>query len=186
MLSSKYNYAKKGFTPKSNKLNPGVDLTAMVSLSFLLMVFFMFQSFIKKPNAMDLTLPEHYNESCGGNFTYGCGGEWRVTTLLLGDNNKLILFQGHIDFPFENEPKVFIVGSNEFKKEITRINEQIKQHVNDPEKEGQTVIIKPCSKCLYKDVVTTINEVENIKVRNYSLIHQLNEGDKKLLKENNL
>lgn len=65
MHASKHTYGRKSLTPKTKKLNPFVDVTAMVNLSFLLMIFFMLQSFIQKPQAMDLELPDKNSVTCG-------------------------------------------------------------------------------------------------------------------------
>ena len=49
--------------PRSKKLHPKVDLTAMISISFLLIIFFMVTIELAKPKSMSLGLP---NTGCGG------------------------------------------------------------------------------------------------------------------------
>ncbi|MFK7050592.1 biopolymer transporter ExbD [Flavobacterium columnare] len=54
MSETRHTFGRKPLTRKSKNLKPRVDLTAMVSISFLLIVFFMLTSFLSRPNEMDL------------------------------------------------------------------------------------------------------------------------------------
>lgn len=185
MFTTKHTYGRKSITAKSKKLHPSVDVTAMVNLSFLLMLFFMLQSFIKKPNHIDLSLPERCDNTCGGFSTGGCGGEWRTLTLLLGENNKVITCFGHPSYPLE-EPKVFTAGSKELHNYIASKNNYVLQNVMNPEKEGMTLLIKPTDKCIYKNLIDALDEVSLVKVRTFAVLHQLSMEDKKLVTKNNL
>ena len=49
---------KGGGKVRSKKSNPGVDLTAMVDLAFLLITFFILTTTLSKPQSMNLALPE--------------------------------------------------------------------------------------------------------------------------------
>ena len=179
MYTSKHTYGRKSITPKAKKLHPFIDLTAMVNLSFLLMMFFMLQSFMKKPNQMELVLPE--NITCGGE-TVCCGGiaGWKNLTILLGENNKVVTYMGLVEFPIE-KPKTFQSGSKALRNEIFAINEYVKQHVNDPNKEGLFVVIKPSAACFFENVVETMDEMHINKVRGYTISDQLYKEEQKLL-----
>ncbi|WP_370528450.1 ExbD/TolR family protein [Flavobacterium sp. CLA17] len=49
---------------RSKKLNTRVDFTAMVSVSFLLIIFFMVTIELSKPKGIDLSLPDN-GWTCG-------------------------------------------------------------------------------------------------------------------------
>ena len=180
MYTSKHTYGRKSITPKTKKLHPFVDLTAMVNLSFLLMMFFMLQSFMKKPTAMDLSLPKDI--TCGDGFS-GCGGEtWRTLTVLLGENNKVVTYIGLVQCPIE-KPKIFTSGSTAFSNEIFNVNEFIKERVENPDREGLFVIIKPSATCVFDNLVETMDEMRINKVRGYVVDDQLNVEEQKLLEK---
>ena len=178
MHTSKHTYGRKSITPKAKKLRPFVDLTAMVNLSFLLMMFFMLQSFMKKPNYTDLNLPDR---DIGCFEPPACGGEtWRNFTLLLGKNDKVVMYFGMAQSPME-EPKVFKIDSKEFQNEMTRINKFVLENVNNPEKEGLTVFIKPSDKCKYENLIAALDAVNLIKPRTFSVNHNITVEEQKLL-----
>lgn len=180
MHTSKHTYGRKSLTPKTKKLHPSVDLTAMVNLSYLLIMFFMLQSFMKKPEHIDFSLPEH--DTCGPDYPV-CGGEiWRNLTLLLGENNKVVMYFGIAQSPLE-EPKVFQIDSKEFSKEFNRINQYVLERVVSPEKEGLTVIIKPSDKCQYKNLISALDAVNLIKPRTFTVSHIINSDEQKLLEK---
>lgn len=180
MYTSKHTYGKKSITPKAKKLHPFVDLTAMVNLSFLLMMFFMLQSFMKKPNHMDLSLPA--DTTCGDGFS-GCGGEnWRTLTILLGENNKVITYIGMVEAPIE-KPKTFQSGSKALSNNIFAVNEYVKQFVENPNREGLFVIIKPSAACVFENLVETLDEMSINKVRGFVVDDRLNESEEKLLEK---
>jgi len=184
MYTSKHTYGRKSITPKAKKLHPFIDLTAMVNLSFLLMMFFMLQSFMKKPAAMDLNLPE--KETCNlGNIAICNNGYWRNVTILLGANNKVVMYMGLVQCPIE-KPKTFQSGSKALRNKIFAVNEYVKQYVDDPTKEGLFVIIKPSKGCVLENLVETLDEIHINKVRGYVVDDRINEDEQKLLEINNL
>lgn len=180
MHTSKHTYGRKSITPKTKKLHPSIDLTAMVNLSFLLIMFFMLQSFIKKPNSMDLNLPNR--DTCGGCHINDCYTGWRNFTLLLGENDKVVVYMGQVGFPME-EPKVFKLGSKEFRKELADKINFVRERVNNPEKEGLFVSIKPSDKCKFENLVTALDEISINKPRTFTVSHQINSDELKLLEK---
>ena len=183
MYTSKHTYARKCITPKAKKLHPFVDLTAMVNLSFLLMMFFMLQSFIKKPTAMDLSLPQ---EVCNdGSICCGGMAGWRNLTILIGENNKVVTYLGLVQCPLE-KPKTFQSGSLALRNEIFTFNEFVKERVENPDREGLFVIIKPSASCVFENLVKTLDEMSINKVRGYVVDDRINQDEQKLLEENKL
>lgn len=83
---------------KSKKLNTRVDLTAMVSVSFLLIIFFMLVGELSKPKIMDLSMPDTCGIHCGPII---CGDENRVLTVLLGSNDKIVTYSGILEVPLD-------------------------------------------------------------------------------------
>lgn len=180
MHTNKHRYGRKSITPKTKKLHPSVDLTAMVNLSFLLMMFFMLQSFMKKPEHMDLTLPDR--DTCGGCQINDCYLGWRNFTLLLGENDKVVTCMGMTSFPME-EPKVFKLGSKEFHKEMADKIDFISQNVNNPEKEGLYVVIKPSDKCKFENLIAALDAVNINKPRTFTVSHTITDDEQKLLEK---
>lgn len=180
MHKSKHTYGRKSFTPKTKKLHPSVDLTAMVNLSFLLIMFFMLQSFMKKPNYVDLNLPDR---DIGCFEPPVCGGEtWRNFTLLLGENDKVVTCMGMTSFPME-EPKVFKLGSKEFHKEMADKINFVRERINNPEKEGLYVVIKPSNECKFENLIAALDAVSINKPRTFTVSHSITADEEKLLEK---
>src|ERR1700743_1525454 len=74
------------------KLQPRIDLTAMVDLAFLLITFFIMSTTLQKQKVMDVTMPINVpvNEGCP---------ESRTMTVCLGKNNQVMWYMGLPDKP---------------------------------------------------------------------------------------
>jgi biopolymer transport protein ExbD len=59
MEDYKNEFARKIGKIRSKKLNSRVDLTAMVSVSFLLIIFFMVTTELAKPQIMEYDIPSN-------------------------------------------------------------------------------------------------------------------------------
>ena len=180
MHISKHKYGRKSITSKAKKLHPFVDLTAMVNLSFLLMMFFMLQSFMKKPNYVDLSLPER--TTYGPDFVICNNGSWRNFTLLLGENDEVVTCMGMSGLPME-EPKTFQSGSLALQKEIANKCNFVRERVNNPEKEGLFIIIKPSDKCKYENLIEALDQVSINKVRTFTVSQTITADEEKLLEK---
>lgn len=66
MDESNKNFKLINAKPRCKKLKPKIDLAAMVSVSFLLIIFFMVTKELSKPRMIDFGLPES-----GGCYTGG-------------------------------------------------------------------------------------------------------------------
>lgn len=166
MSESRNDFGRKSITPKTVKRHPRVDLTAMVSVSFLLIIFFMLTSYLSKPQALDLGMPERSGcEDYGG-----CGGieDNRSITLLLGKNNKIVSYMGYFDLPFEN-PKTLSYNKSALRNELLEKTNQVLAQTGDPKK-GLIVLIKPGKNSNYGDLVNVLDEMAIVKVPTYAVV----------------
>jgi biopolymer transport protein ExbD len=165
MSEARNNFGRKSITPKTKKLHPRVDLAAMVSVSFLLIIFFMLTSYLSKPSIMDLSMPE--KSGCGIIF---CGIEPhdRTLTILLGENNKIVTYHGNFYSPLE-EPKKLSFDKNSIRKELIAKSQQIFQQTGDP-KRGLIVQIKPSKESNYGNLVDILDEMAITNVRTYAVV----------------
>lgn len=181
--------------PRSKKLKPKIDLAAMVSVSFLLIIFFMVTKELSKPQVMDLGLPDK-NPECGG---YGGCGRWhseRIVTLLLDDDNKVISYNGFlisdendklinynplIDYK-EDHPKKLGYGKD-IRRELTKIQSKIFEKTGDKNR-GAIVIIKPSKKSNFKNLVDILDEVAITEIPTYMIVNDFTPEETKLLASN--
>nr|WP_262902698.1 biopolymer transporter ExbD [Flavobacterium hibisci] len=164
---------------RSRKLTTSVDLTAMVSISFLLIIFFMVAGELRKPKMMDLGVPDCIDEWSGGCYRVD---ELRVLTLLLDDNNKMISYMGLIHSPVQN-PKQIDYGKNGIRKELIAINKKIHQYTDSTEK-GVIVIIKPSKKSNYGNLVDILDEMNITGINSYAIVNDFTPEETKLLASN--
>lgn len=167
--------------PRSKKLRPRVDLTAMISISFLLIMFFMVNTELSRPQAMDLGLPDY--GGCGGNV--GCGADFRRTiTLLLDDNNKVISYRGLLEVP-EDAPKTSGYGKDGIRKELLSMNEKVKGYMLErsyfKHNDGAVVIIKPSKKSNYGNLVDILDEMAINRIPTYAIVNDFTPDEMKLL-----
>jgi biopolymer transport protein ExbD len=180
--------------PRSKKLKPTIDFAAMVSVSFLLIIFFMVTQELSRPQMMDFGMPER---SCGPDDG-GCdrGLSQRTITLLLDDDNKVISYMGFLvsdennklinynpllDYK-EDQPRKFGYGKD-IRKELTVMQAGIFEKTRDHDK-GAIVIIKPSKKCNYGNLVDILDEMAITKIGTYAIINDINPEEQKLLASN--
>lgn len=158
---------KKGGKVRSKKANGKVDLTAMVDLAFLLITFFMLTTSLSKPQSMDLGMPEKPkpNEK---EETIDVADN-RSMTILIGENNKMIMYMGKFDAPLE-APKDYTFGKEGIRKKIIEKQAALKASEPDPKKQELIVIIKPNKKSTYKNMVDILDEMAITKVKIYAIV----------------
>ncbi|MBL7887032.1 MAG: biopolymer transporter ExbD [Flavobacterium sp.] len=164
---------------RSKKLNHRVDLTAMVSISFLLIVFYLVTIELSKPKALNLGMP-----SCidyGRITCHGCYRTDRITTLLLDDNNKIISYKGLAIFPDE-KPKVLRYGKNSIRKEL--LNTNYKLNALYGKYKGAIVIIKPSKNSTFGNLVDILDEMAIADIPTYAIVNDLTPEDTKLIASN--
>lgn len=168
---------------RSKKLSSRVDLTAMVSVSFLLIIFFMLVGELSKPKVISLGLPDR-NRGCG-EPTSGCYDGNRFYTVLLGDNDKLITYAGFLDNPII-EPKETNYSKNGFRNDLQSINKKILEYsasMGKPNR-GVIVFIKPSDKSNYGNLVNILEEMRLANIDAYAIVDEFTSEESKLLASN--
>jgi biopolymer transport protein ExbD len=168
---------------RSKKLSSKVDLTAMVSVSFLLIIFFMVATELRKPKIMDLSLPQKYSdEEFDRVISCGSGTEIRTITVLLDENNKIITYYGLLFSPLEN-PKRINYGKNGIRKELFSKKKSILEYSTALGKpnNGPIVIIKPSKKSNFKNLVDILDEMAITNIDTYAIVNDFTPEEAKLL-----
>jgi biopolymer transport protein ExbD len=168
---------------RSRKLSTRVDLTAMVSVSFLLIIFFMVTKELSKPQAMSLGLPD--NRIICGSFGCSAGTEPRTLTILLDKDDKMIVYSGLLAYTLES-PKEVKYGKEGIRKELFNKNKAVLEQsakYGKP-KNGLIVIIKPSKKCNYKNLVDILDEMAIIDIQTYVIVNDYSPEETKLLAAN--
>ena len=168
MEESKNTFGRKPITPKTKKLHPRVDLTAMVSVSFLLIVFFMLTSFLSRSNMMNLGMPEKCKKRDDRIILCYMTSDYRSMTILIGKNGKITSYFGDWNYPLE-EPKVLGSEKLALRKELIKKSNQVLEATGDPKK-GLIVIIKPSKDSNYGDLVNVLDEMAIVKVPTYAVV----------------
>ena len=165
---------------RSKKLSTRVDLTAMVSVSFLLIIFFMVTIELSKPKSVDLSLPDN------GDGTIFCGpiareGENRLLTIMLGENNKLIYYIGFLSSPIVS-PKEVKYGKDGIRRELLKSKNSLFQYTSKGLKpESVVVIIKPSKKSNYKNLVDILDEMTIANIGTYAIVNDFTPEESQLL-----
>jgi biopolymer transport protein ExbD len=178
MNESKNDFQRRIEKVRSKKLKVRVDLTAMVSISFLLIIFFMVTIELSKPKTLFLDMP---GSSCGG-IVCGGTGENRTLTLLLGDNNKIVSYTGYSTYNIES-PKKLKYGKESIRRELINKNQQM-QAINGDSKRGIIVIIKPSKKSNFANLVDVLDEMAITRIATYAVIDEFTPQETKLLAAN--
>ena len=150
----------------------------MVSVSFLLIVFFMVTIDLAKPRIMSLGLPSSCsNETLG--FTHCGNDKRRVITLLLDDNDRIISYIGKLTYP-EKLPKILNYGNKGIRNELIDLNKHIVEASGSKEK-GAIVIIKPSKKSTYGNLVAVLDEMNITNISTYAIINDFSAEERYLL-----
>lgn len=157
----------KGKKVRSKKSNPGVDLTAMVDLAFLLITFFMLTTTLSKPQSMPLAMPDKDNKEKPNPDDVTKVPEERMMTILIGKDNKLLWYMGKFDAP-KLPPTEATFGKNGIRKEILKNTAFAKQYAKKPD-EGLIVNIKASDEASYKNLVDILDEMAINKVQLYAI-----------------
>ncbi|WP_291145724.1 ExbD/TolR family protein [Flavobacterium sp. UBA7680] len=165
---------------RSKKLNSRVDLTAMVSVSFLLIIFFMLVGELSKPKAISLGLPDRDRACCDCPPPHY--GENRSITVMLGENNKLIYYMGLLSSPIVS-PKEIKYGKEGIRQELLKRNKSMLEYSAALRKPGRgiTVIIKPSKKSNFKNLIDILDEMAIANIKTYAIIPEFTPQESELL-----
>jgi biopolymer transport protein ExbD len=167
--------------PRSKKLNPKIDLTAMINISFLLIIFYMVMIEINKPKAMDLGMP---NYTCGiDDYATCCKPDSRrVITLLLDDNNQIVSYQGLLELP-EEKPKTLSFGKDGIRNQLIMLNQRVIEQLGNRDR-GAIVIIKPSKRSNFGNLVSILDEMVITNIQTYAIVNDFTPDEAKLLAMN--
>ena len=172
----------KGGKVRSKKMNPGVDLTAMVDLAFLLITFFMLTTSLSKPQSMNLAMPDKKDQP---DDTQAVAND-RTMTILLGDNNGLLWYFGEFAEPIV-APTETKYGKDGIRQVILQRKAAVDaayqgQLTEDGQPKGLIVIIKASDKTHYKNLIDVLDEMAITDIKIYA-IGDITDPEVQLLKE---
>ncbi|MCR5861495.1 biopolymer transporter ExbD [Flavobacterium sp. J372] len=147
---------KKGGKVRSKKSNPGVDLTAMVDLAFLLITFFMLTTTLSKPQSMPLAMPDKTEDKTDIQKV----PEKRMMTILIGKDNKIMWYMGQFDAPVM-PPTEAAFGKAGIRKDLLKnvqYGKQVAASEGKPD-QGLIVNIKASDKASYKNLIDILDEM---------------------------
>ncbi|TDO71298.1 biopolymer transport protein ExbD [Flavobacterium chryseum] len=149
----------------------------MVSVSFLLIIFFMVTIELSKPKIMDLDFSDHGCCDCIPHHSE----ENRSITILLDKNDKLIYFIGFLENPIK-KPQTIAYGKEGIHKELL-VRNTFMQACSSKlgRREGISVIIKPSKKSNYGNLVDILDEIKIIGINSYAIVDDFTPEETKLL-----
>ena len=175
---------KGGGKVRSKKSNPGVDLTAMVDLAFLLITFFMLTTTLSKPQSMPLAMPDKDPKEDKADVTKI--PEERMMTILIGKDNKILWYMGKFETPVI-PPTEAVYGKNGIRKDLLKqvvYGKAVAQREGKPD-QGLIVNIKASDKANYRNLVDILDEMAITHPQLYA-IGDITPGEIDLLKKTGL
>lgn len=166
---------------RSKKLSTRVDLTAMVSVSFLLIIFFMVTIELAKPKVLQYRT----SSGCDDCFeTSACNmpDENRSMTILLDDDNKIITYCGLLAYPID-APKEVKYGKNGIRQQLLERSRKVYEYSAARGKPGRgiTVVIKPSKNSNYGNLVEILDEMKITNIQSYLIVDYFSPEETKLL-----
>ncbi|WP_139421957.1 ExbD/TolR family protein [Chryseobacterium mulctrae] len=146
---------------KQNKKPIKIDMTPMVDLNFLLLMFFMFTSSFTKPNVMDLGLPAKDPNPVPINDKVI--DQRNQITFIIGENNRIFYHQS-------NEKDLTEAGLKETDYNGLNVSKIISNaYEKAPKKEIFTIIVKPTDDANYKNFVDMMDNISISKKERYGI-----------------
>lgn len=168
-LSSIESSHKKAGAHRIGKVTPGIDLTPMVDLGFLLITFFIFTTEISKPGSTSLYMP-HKGDSTNLPAS-------KSLTILLSNDDKVFYYYGTEEGAIKNK-QIYPATFNEINGVGNIIRQaQIELEKRKIDRKELIVLIKPGKQCSYKNVVAALDEMLINNVTRYAIIDQETEEE---------
>ncbi len=145
---------------RSKKMSTRVDLTPMVDLSFLLVMFFMLTTTFSKPQTMEINMPVKPKGEVVEEKDQPAVKASKALTIIVGSDNKIFWYMG-IPNSEDNVPVISSYSKDGIRKVILEKNATIKEMV---------VLIKPTDEANYKNVVDILDEMNICNVKRYALV----------------
>lgn len=145
---------------RKKKKNVKIDMTPMVDLNFLLLMFFMFTSSFSKPNVMDLGLPAKDTNPHPPMHNID---EKNQITFIIGENNRIFYHQSNAEDLTEAGLKETDYNGVNVSKIISNAYEKA------PKKEIFTIIVKPTDESNYKNFVDMMDNISISKKERYGI-----------------
>jgi len=145
---------------KQNKKPIKIDMTPMVDLNFLLLMFFMFTSSFSKPNVMDLGLPAKDPNPIPTNYDIDYRNQ---ITFIIGKDNRIFYHQSSKEDLTEAGLKETDYNGLNVSKIISNAYEKA------PKKEIFTIIVKPTDDANYKNFVDMMDNISISKKERYGI-----------------
>ena len=153
---------EKGGKVRSKKQSTRVDMTPMVDLNFLMLMFFMFTTTFSKPNVMDLGLPAKPKKDAPPPQRTEIDLTNSIS-LIIGKDNRIFYHQTDQAGLNENT----LQETTYDKEGITKVIEQAKRRAKDVKK--FTVIIKPTDDAVYKNFVDILDQMTITNSQQYGV-----------------
>ncbi|MGN6180523.1 MAG: biopolymer transporter ExbD [Mucilaginibacter sp.] len=160
--------AGKSGARQLGKLPVRVDLTAMVDLAFLLITFFILTTTLTKPKSLELTEPDP-----------GPTNGWaasRTLSIDIGKAGQAVCYLGTAEAPII-APKTVAFG-----KDMNKMLLETGKKVMAATGKSLIVIIKPSDHAIYRNLVSTLDELNLTQTSSYA-IGPISKQDIDLLKE---
>jgi biopolymer transport protein ExbD len=129
-----------------------LDMTPMVDLAFLLLTFFVLTMTINEEYVLKMQLPEQDTKTEPPKVNQA-----RVLTVLLGESDKVFYFQG--------SDRVLATDYGP-----TGIRKILKESM--ARRHDLVVLIKPTSRCRYKNLIDIMDEVQIVSLKDYYLVKE--------------
>jgi len=143
------------------RVQPRVDLTAMVDLAFLLITFFMLTTNINKQQALDMAMPDITDSA-----DFVPLADDRTVTLLLGEGGRVDWYWGMLDKPLAG-PHTTIVGKDGIRRVLLQKKDEVPKLTEGGK--GLIVVIRPSARAAYASLVDILDEMKICGINQYMI-----------------